>query len=405
MRALLGASNRLKRWQIGVPTALILASVIATLAIFACTTESAEEAAGLGEDQEAAIIQKRPVAKVIPVNSRLRFPNKVELTFDFTGKVAEILVHEGQWVEADQVLAKLDAITIGRLGEVFAQKRVDLDETQEKLDDFRRDYGQVLAKAQQAEAEAEVNLDKTQEKLDDFRRDYEQELAQAMQTKADGELNLDQAREAADDFRRDYDQELAQAMQTKAEGELKLDQAKEALEDFSRNYQQKLAQAMQDKADADLELDEAQKRLGNFDLDLSQELAQARQAVADAELTLDRAEKELDDFDLDYLQELTNARKTQADAEVALRKTEDALSDWISNPTRDPRETDTFFDVKVLRRLQVAVAEAQANINNALDDVAELEDGPDPLERQELEDSEPSRLTPQPHWKTMTSTP
>lgn len=52
---------------------------------------------------------------------------------------------------------------------------------------------------------------------------------------------------------------------------------------------------------------------------------------------------------------------------------------------RDSRDEDTEFDVEALRRLKVAVAEDQADLETARNAVADLEDGLDPFERREPE--------------------
>ncbi len=91
----------------------------------------------------------------------------------------------------------------------------------------------------------------------------------------------------------------------------------------------------------------------------------------------------MEDFELQYQNDLTQALQAEANAEVALANAEDALSDFSFTLGR----IVTFDDeaIESMRRLTVAVEQAQATLNTAAGDVLKLQMGSDPLLRQQLE--------------------
>jgi multidrug efflux pump subunit AcrA (membrane-fusion protein) len=259
-------------------------------------------------------VEEQPVTRgEIPVNGRLVFSQRAELTFDTSGEVGEVLVQEGERVEEGQPLARLDSLTIAALEEARTQAQLELEQAQDEL-----------ARARKAEF-AGAPLEQAQ---------FEEEVARARKALTD---------------------------------------AQERLRDFQRNQQQELVAAMKAKVDAELALDIARRALNNYNRDQARELASARQLVADLELALKRARDNLANFQNDFDAAIANARLTKAHAEAALEKAEDARHAFLLNPVNDVREEE-LIDVEILERLQAAEAEARTNLKKAETELKTLEE-------------------------------
>jgi HlyD family secretion protein len=270
------------------------------------------------ENQEAVAEVQQPATREVPVSGSLVFPDRMELTFESSGEVGEVLVQEGEQVSEGQVLARLDSLAMTALGESLAQAQFDLEQAQDGLARARKaDFtGAPLEQAQ-----------------------YEEEVAKARQALTDAERKL---------------------------------------RDFQSNQHQELAAAMKAKADAELALDNALRSLSHHERDQIQELATAQKDAATAEVTLDAATNALTNFDENYQEDLANARLKVASAEEAFNTAEDNLSDFFFSlgQTRsfatDPDDGDTE-SVEELNRLQAAVEETRTNLELARRELTRLE--------------------------------
>ena len=318
MGAVIGIFRGLKPWQVG---GLIAALAVIIIAIYgASTIFGGTEQPGPLTGEEAVGAQVEPTVREIPVNGSLVFPHRVELTFDTSGDVGEVLVQEGDRVTRGQVLARLDDLSVTALEKALAEARLDLDLAQEELEEAREEFD--TTPLEQAE--------------------FQDSIAQA--TKA-----LDDAEEKLADFQRDYQTDLATATKAKADAESKLDAAIESLEDFQRTYQSTLAFAMQFKAEAEIVLDDALEQVGYFDRDQVQDVADARKKVADKDLALEFAREDLDSFEADFDESVADALFDKGTAEILFEAAEDDLKEFLFNPTLDT-DSGEAIDIAALRR-------------------------------------------------------
>lgn len=314
-----GILSRVKPWHLGA-AALVLAVAVAAVYGGGAISGWSRPAdtgtpASAGQAQDA---QEPPGTREVAVRGRLAFPQRAALTFDSGGKVGEVLVREGDRVEAGQALARLDQLTVSALQVGLAQAEFDLDAAR-----------QALARAQKAD------------------------FAGAPLQRAEHESAVAGARKEMEDAQR-------------------------RLRDFQRNYHQDLAGALQAVADAEADLDAAQTALGHFERDQSQDLANARKAVADAETALDRAVKELDEFDQNYQRDLAAARSERAGALDDLRFAEDVLNEFYVSLGITRRFSGFDDDVphrslEEMRRLQANVESGRTRLEQAERDLAHLE--------------------------------
>ena len=119
------------------------------------------------------------VVRRVSETGAVKISEKVNLSFENTGKIKEIYVKVGDKVSAGQKLAKLDT----------QQLYIELQEAKAALEVAKADYDKLLAGSSEeeirvAEAEvlnAQVVLDNARQKLKDVKVDAEEDLSQAYQ--------------------------------------------------------------------------------------------------------------------------------------------------------------------------------------------------------------------------------
>lgn len=126
----------------------------AMLLLTACTTATPQPAAATAEAQPAALIIE---GRVQPVNS-------MDQSFSIPGQIAEVLVKDGDTVEAGQVLARLSTTPESQLALVRAQQ--ELLNAQQALAALKDGADVKLSGAKIASVAAQEALDKAQDKYD-----------------------------------------------------------------------------------------------------------------------------------------------------------------------------------------------------------------------------------------------
>ena len=264
---------------------------------------------------ESVAAQERPAHRDIRVNGSLVFPNRLELTFDTTGEVGEVLVHGAERVSAGQVLARLNDLTVTSLEQKLAKALFDLNLAEDALEGSKEEF--VSTPLEQAE--------------------FEEKIAKAQK---------------------------------------EVDDASEKLADFQRDYQQTLTTTMTAKVKAEVALDNALETLGYYERDHVSDLSAAIKEVSAKELALETETEKLTNFDSDFDETLADARVSRGAAELALDTADDARIAFLRSPTRDKISGDRM-DLKILGRLRDAVEEAATNLKQAQDVVADLDNDRD----------------------------
>ena len=91
----------------------------------------------MGSDQQIIPVQRDNLVNQVSTNGSLTFPNRESLTFGIQGTVGEVLVEEGQQVEEGQPLASLDPVTVASLEKAVAAARISVGDAQEALDEVK----------------------------------------------------------------------------------------------------------------------------------------------------------------------------------------------------------------------------------------------------------------------------
>lgn len=305
--------NILKPWRlIGLATGVVaIIAVIFGLANLIGGGEDLPVSDGL----ESAAAPEGPVHREIPLNGSLVFPNRMELTFDTTGEVGEVLVHVAERVSSGQVLARLNDLTVTALAQKLAKAQYDLNIAEDALEGAKEEF-----------------INTPLEKVE-----FEEKIAKAQK---------------------------------------EVDDASEKLDDFQRDYQQTLATTITAKVNAEVALDNAIEQLGYYDRDQVSDLSAANKDVSAKELALETETEKLTNFDSDFKESLANARLARGTVELAFDTANDALIAFLRSPTRDPN-SGARIDLKILRRLEDAAEEAATNLKQAEDALVDLDNDRD----------------------------
>ena len=326
-----------------------------------------------------------PPSTEVAVNGSLVFPRRVEVSFDISGEVEEVLVEEGDVVAAGQVLARLDSTVVISLEQQLSEAALQMDRTQESLDRARLNYDVFP--------------------LEDAQR--QRNIAQAVKDVADAE-------ELISDYLYDLSDLAVKAEAGKMNAELALAGAEDRLADYHRDFQRqnelKISRINTLIAAKELEIEQAQRRLGNISIEYDELEANGRVNLQLAEAAVETAEDNLTAFlrnpipdddtrkpiDLELLERL---RTRQHQAETNLRIAEKALADLetnrelqieqlesaislaqseIATAREDLNQLENFVDLDLdLRRLQTAVDNARLALDDAEHDLEEALEGPD----------------------------
>ena len=197
MSALVDALRSLTVRQIGVLVAVALGAVGVTYGVYAVS--SGPDRSELEADQQQIAVRYGNLVNEVSISGSLIFPERDTLTFGIPGTVAELLVAEGQAVEAGQALARLDVETIAALERSVAQSQIDLRDAEDALAEAKDPHTVLgLAQAEQKVGEARLTLDSAQDALARLLEPPPLETAQAEAKVAEAKLELQDARAALD---------------------------------------------------------------------------------------------------------------------------------------------------------------------------------------------------------------
>ena len=341
-----------------------------------------------GSDSEATpgsvVAQAQTTNREIPVAGRLVFPSTFELTFGTAGKIGAVLAQEGDRVQEGQILASLDDIAISALEQTLAQAQLDLDAAREALEEAKEEF--VTTPLEQAEfeekiAKARKNVDDAEDKLADFQRDYEKDLAAAKKAKVAAEVTLDNALETVLYFDRDQVLSLADARDDVSAKELALNNAKDSLANFEDDFDELVADALVKRAIAEAAFDVAEASLDAFYVDPIRNadedekidleiLRRIRSTLREAETNLEQAKDELANLQDKKLLDKQERITALAQAESNLAKAKDTLSDL----------SDLVDQDLVLQERLAAAEAADAALAQAVEDLEEELAGSDQVE-------------------------
>jgi HlyD family secretion protein len=300
------------------------------------------------EAMETAVVRRDTLRVTVDAAGSLAPSAEVSLAFPAGGRVAEVLVEEGQQVEAGDVLVRLDD---AEAREAVAEAELQVAQAESDL---------ALA---QIEAEAGV----AQADLDAAQAEYDETAALSARVGdqlASARINLVRAHDALAEAQEAYDE----AWDPARDWELQIESKKDALEAERESTEQALR-------DAQLDLEEAQADYSLAVADISEsEVRNAQEKVLNAQVALESEPLQLE--------QLENALEQ---ARLQLESAQRALEETVLTAPVD--STVTSLDVEsgemvnasepVVVLSDLAVLEVEVNLDET--DVAQVAIGQEAL--------------------------
>jgi len=322
-----------KALKIGGIVILVLALVAgAAMALRAVNQPAA------AEDSTALVaeVTRGSIEETVSATGNVGVERQVALPFGSSGEIAEVLVEDGQTVEAGDVLARLDT---GSLEWQIARSQASVDTAQARLEQAKKPAGEKeLASAQAALESAKAGYQQVQEgasaedlasaqaALDSAKANYDR--VKAGPTKAElaaAQAQLDSAKAAVQQAQAAYDRVKDRPFVGLLPEALNLQNATITLQQAQANYdaqanrptRSELASANAQVAQAAAQLAALQER------PTAGELASAAAQVAQAEATLAQLQDRPSPEDIAVLQAQVD------EAQIVLAQTESQLEDTV----------------------------------------------------------------------------
>ena len=324
MTTLADNMRAIRPWQILV---LVVAPFIVAGMVYGAYTVATRDADDdLAEDQQLIPVQRGDLVNDVSISGSLAYSERETLTFGSQGTLGRIEVEEGQTVAANEVLAALDAASIGSLEKAVAEAEVELQDAQGALDALEEPPTPLeVANAELKVANALLGLTEAVETVETLREPTASDIAKAEAAVANAELDLEEALEAVEALRKPTASDIAKAEAAVAAARLSLQHATDAVSDFMAPTPLEIEAAEAKVADARVAVDAAQAKLDTLrESPTPEDMAKAQSQVDAAEANLAIARTDLD------LARAEWARKID-DAEEAL---EDAVDDYRAVMTK-----------------------------------------------------------------------
>ena len=208
-----GLASRLRRARPGkaLIVGVLAVAGLAAVALAYLETRGEDESA-LDEGQQLVEVRRGDLVNQVTSSGSIVFPNREELSFGVAGAVGALMVAEGDQVAAGQPLARLDDETASGLERDVAQAHVDLQASQDALQDamapptiLRRVEAEAavavaeLSLQQAEEALADIKAPFTQAEIEEARSDVALALESMVRAQADVAFDLRQHEETVDE--------------------------------------------------------------------------------------------------------------------------------------------------------------------------------------------------------------
>ena len=189
-----------------------------------------------GQPDEGPAAMPEPSSQTGPreiaVSGSLAFPNTESLSFESPGIVGDIMVNEGDTVQAGQELASLDAQTVSRLSAAVAGAQLAVTSADNNLAALQLEPNIQIANAELGVASAELALDEAQDALENLTQRPGINVAGAELAVAQAQVALDDAEERLEDLLDPEDIAVSTAESRVAAARVELDAAQEAYDDI-----------------------------------------------------------------------------------------------------------------------------------------------------------------------------
>ena len=168
-------------------------AVVAVAALSAAAYFSISQGRSNGEEVRAEIVERRNLTATVTASGNVRARRKVDISSDISARVTELLIDEGEDVEEEQVLLRLDR---SRYEAAVNRSRANLMQTQAAVTQARANFVRAEREAERKESLwARDSLLVSRQEVENARTDLE--VQQALFQSA--EFGVSQARAALDE--------------------------------------------------------------------------------------------------------------------------------------------------------------------------------------------------------------
>ena len=375
MTAITNILERVKSWRLWAVVVIVVAAGAGGYYAFTAWSDSSAE-------EEAAQTQLVPVMRGdlvndISVTGTLTYTTRETVTFGQQGFVSDIVISEGDRVEAGVALAVLDAETVANLEKAIAQARIDVRNAEDALEEARNPYTAAqIAKAESDVANARLELQKAEEALSDLGVVSDDLLVQARIDILKAHDALDAAKENKVTLVTPTFQEVVNAQSKVTAARVALQDARDDLDALINPTDGDIETAKSDVTKARLDLEAAREALDALTNVTEIDLAKAQAAVADAQLDLEMAQDDLDKLTNPTAVDLAKAQAAVADAQLDFEAAQEAV-DEVTTPATAENIADYEADIESAQnslltaqfKLQTAERNAEEKIQSAIDDL------------------------------------
>jgi len=206
----------------------------------------------LDDGQQLASVKTGDLAKEIPVDGALVFPNVATMKFESSGVVGTVNVVEGASVKAGDVLVTFDILRMARLEKSLADARVTVSLAESNLNILRLPSPGLVLQAHAAKAKAAVAADVAADRYHDLVNPQELQLSTAENAVAQALIELDDAEEDFDDLKSGQfpDAIVRDGRNAFTFAQTGLDAAQRTLDDSNMEWDNKLRFAQEGADDA-----------------------------------------------------------------------------------------------------------------------------------------------------------
>jgi RND family efflux transporter MFP subunit len=286
--------------------------------------------------QPTAVVTRGNIEELVSATGNVQAERQATLAFETSGRIAEVLVNEGEAVQAGDVLAHLDT---DALEWQIARAQASLDTAQARLDQAQQPASEEeLASAQAALDSALANLEQTKDGAST------EELASARAALTSARTNYDQVRAGP------TKEDLAAVQAALDSAKASVQQAQASYDRIKHRPDAQMQPEALNLQNATISLEQAQ---ANYDAVANRptesELSSAQAQVAQAEATLAQLEE----------------RPTESELASATSQVAQAQATLTQILERPNPEDVAVFQAQV-DETAVALAQAQAQLEDAL---------------------------------------
>ena len=353
-----------KKWIIIIVIAVVIL-VSGGLLLRGQFAKATKEDASNAPDIKTATVERGNIEVTIDATGTIEPLNIVEVSSKASGKILELTVEEGDYVEQDDVIARIETTYVEA---DLEQAKADFSASQARFD--QSEINIVLQKEQTA-----IQIQQAREKLAEAEKQLEQLTEQIRIEKITNKRQLEDAENSHDMAKLRYDLLTSKTVreEEKKRAEASITQAKANFDLAEKEYERK-QKLFDEKYISKSDLDAAETQRNSAQAQYASAVEQAKlvvQPASEAELQLSEAEIKRAAFAIDAAKEQIEKEKYR-DMEIKIQEhrvtqAKDALNLALANEKQiELKEKDLESSTAQLMRSQSALKLAQESYEDTV---------------------------------------